>query len=363
MHFVPLLRAKREAQKQIRQHDAAMKPLNSSVLAACYFILVAGTASAEENRVASTTPGLKTNSTPPNQAVREAATRAVRLIDRTSANFLTTRPCFTCHGQTFSAMVLRDARKVGIEIDETNFKRQYLRAFEALGATRLDTMGYALWALDIGQHAPDDKTEAMVEYILNNQKDLGTWKTAVDRPPAEASSFTTTYVALRGLNRYGTAKQRDAIAKRATAVEQWLESANATDTEDQVFRLRLARELKLPSDKVDRFVQKLLGEQDAAGGWVQKPGMKPDAYATGSVLVALREAGGLTDQHSAWNRGLGYLLQTQKPDGSWHVESRAKPIQEYFESGFPHGKDQFISAFATGWATEALLLSLTQERR
>ena len=190
------------------------------------------------------------------------------------------------------------------------------------------------------------------------------WKPTVDRPPAEASNFTTTYVALRGLNRYGTAKQREAISRRATAVAQWLESANAADTEDQVFRLRLAYELKLPSDKVDRFVQKLLSEQDPAGGWAQKQGMKSDAYATGSVLVALHEAGGLSDQHAAWLRGLGYLLQTQKPDGSWHVESRAtKPLQEYFESGFPHGKDQFISAFATGWATEALLMSLRQERR
>jgi len=102
--------------------------------------------------------------------------------------------------------------------------------------------------------------------------------------------------------------------------------------------------------------------QDADGGWAQKRGMKPDAYATGSVLVALHEAGGLSCQHSAWLRGLGYLLRTQEPDGSWHVVSRAKPLQEYFESGFPHGKDQFISAFATGWATEALLMSLAQER-
>lgn len=340
-----------------------MKALKSSVLAACYLIVVVGTASAEENRLASPTSGRTVISTTPNQGVREAATRAVRLIDRTSASFLTTRACFTCHGQTVSAIVLRDARKVGIEIDKTNFQRQYERAFEALGGTRVDTLGYALWALDIGQHAPDDKTEAMVEYILNHQKDLGTWKTTVDRPPAEASSFTTSYVALRGLNRYGNANQREAIARRATAVEQWLESANAADTEDQVFRLRLAYELKLPSDKVDRFVQKLLSEQDAAGGWVQKRGMQPDAYATGSVLVALHEAGGLSDQHSAWLRGLGYLLQTQKPDGSWHVESRAKPIQEYFESGFPHGKDQFISAFATSWATEALLMSLAHSGR
>jgi hypothetical protein len=37
------------------------------------------------------------------------------------------------------------------------------------------------------------------------------------------------------------------------------------------------------------------------------------------------------------------------------VRSRAIPIQPYFESGFPHGRDQFISAAAANWATTALL--------
>jgi N-acyl-D-amino-acid deacylase len=333
------------------------------VLAACYLIAVVSTASAEAKNPASPASGEAAISTTSNPSVRNAATRAVRLIERTSANFLTTRACFTCHTQTLSAMVLRDARKVGFEIDEANFKRQCERALEDLTSTRVDAKGYALWALDIGQHPPDDKTEAIVEYVLNFQKELGTWKPTVDRPPAEASHFTTNYVALRGLNRYGTAKQREAIAVRATAVRQWLESADAADTEDQVFRLRLAYELKLPSEKVDRFVQKLLNEQDIDGGWGQKRGLKSDAYATGSVLVALHDAGGLSRQNSAWLRGLDYLLRNQKPDGSWHVESRVKPLQEYFESGFPHGKDQFISAFATGWATEALLIDLAQDRR
>jgi hypothetical protein len=265
-------------------------------------------------------------------------------------------------------MVLGNARKVGFDIDEANIKRQSERAFELHddlggGGLRVDTVGYALWALDIGQHPPDDKSEAMVEYVLNYQKDLGAWRITVDRPPAEASNFTTNYVALRGLHRYGSAKHREAIATRANAVEQWLESATAADTEDQVFRLRLARELKLPPNTVDRFVQKLVSEQDAEGGWVQMKGMKPDAYATGSVLVALQEAGGLSCEDSAWKRGIDFLLRTQKPDGSWHVETRAKPLQEHFESGFPHGKDQFISAFATGWAAKALLMALEDERR
>jgi len=80
-----------------------------------------------------------------------------------------------------------------------------------------------------------------------------------------------------------------------------------------------------------------------------------------SVLVVLNKAGEISAGHEKWRRGVVYLLKTQQPDGSWHVASRVKPVQEYFESGFPHGKDQFISAFATGWATEALLILLLSE--
>jgi len=36
------------------------------------------------------------------------------------------------------------------------------------------------------------------------------------------------------------------------------------------------------------------------------------------------------------------------------VKSRAPKFQPYFESGFPHGQDQWISAMATGWAAAAL---------
>ena len=115
-------------------------------------------------------------------------------------------------------------------------------------------------------------------------------------------------------------------------------------------------------EKKQPFAQQLLSEQHDNGGWAQRPGMKSDAYATGSVLVALHAAGGVSRDHPSWQRGVDDLLQTQELDGSWHVVSRSEPFQEYFESGFPHGKDQFISAYATGWATTALLLSLREEK-
>jgi hypothetical protein len=38
----------------------------------------------------------------------------------------------------------------------------------------------------------------MVQYLLDYKKELGHWEVTVDRPPAEASHFTTNYVAVRG---------------------------------------------------------------------------------------------------------------------------------------------------------------------
>jgi hypothetical protein len=55
-----------------------------------------------------------------------------------------------------------------------------------------------------------------------------------------------------------------------------------------------------------------------------------------------------------------FLLQAQLDDGSWHVKTRSFPFQPYFESGYPHGPDQWISAMATGFAAAALIDSLPQ---
>ena len=94
---------------------------------------------------------------------------------------------------------------------------------------------------------------------------------------------------------------------------------------------------------------------------VRLTGISSRAYehpADRSALVALHEAGGLPISDAAYQRGLQYLLNTQLDDGSWHIVSRSKPFQPYYESGFPHAKDQFISCAATGWATWAMVLAI-----
>ena len=89
--------------------------------------------------------------------------------------------------------------------------------------------------------------------------------------------------------------------------------------------------------------------------------MESDAYATGTALVALHQAGGRATPEAAYRKGLGYLISAQHEDGSWHVMTRSEPFQKYYESGYPHGKDQFISIAAASWATTALALALPME--
>ena len=103
--------------------------------------------------------------------------------------------------------------------------------------------------------------------------------------------------------------------------------------------------------------RELLALQGEDGGWAQTPHLESDAYATGQVLFTLRQLG-VPVADPALQRGAGFLLRTQQDDGSWHVKSRAMKIQPYFESGFPHGHDQWISTAATAWAAQAIALTL-----
>jgi hypothetical protein len=92
-------------------------------------------------------------------------------------------------------------------------------------------------------------------------------------------------------------------------------------------------------------------------------GIESDAYATGQALTALRLSGFMAPEDEAYRRGSAFLLRTQLADGSWLVRSRSFPFQPYKESGYPHGKDQWISAAGASWATMALSLGDTEALR
>jgi hypothetical protein len=101
----------------------------------------------------------------------------------------------------------------------------------------------------------------------------------------------------------------------------------------------------------------LAGEQRPDGGWSQDGALPSDAYATATALAALHQVAGIPVADPRYQRGVEFLLAAQEGDGSWHVAGRNRPVMLYFESGFPHRKDQFISIAATAWAALALALA------
>jgi len=109
-------------------------------------------------------------------------------------------------------------------------------------------------------------------------------------------------------------------------------------------------------DATQKAMRDLLATQRPDGGWSDLNSMESSAYAAGRSLVALRTAG-LPVTDAAYQRGVQFLLSTQQEDGSWYVKSRAMAFQPYFDAGFPHGFDQWISAAGTSWATMALLMA------
>lgn len=303
-------------------------------------------------------------------AMRAAVSKSLDLIERSSAIAIEERSnCFTCHHTGLPVMTFLTARARGFAIATGNLDAQlrftsrilekgrgnYLQGKGQGGAAFM--AGSALWTLKLGAWTPDATTEAVIEYLIGHQRELPQWKPPSIRPPSEESAFSATYFALESLAAFATAAQRSRADERTASVKRWLEQAAPATTEDRVFRLWSLHAVGSDTQAATRDV---LSIQREDGGWAQLPEMAPDAYATGTALVALHRTGSAKTEDAAFQRGLRWLMENQLADGSWHVATRAKPFQKHFESGYPHGKDQFISITAACWATTALALALPE---
>lgn len=300
---------------------------------------------------------------------RTAAERGIGLIQKGAARYITTQNCFSCHHQSLPMMSVALAQEKGLRIDvaahekQTRFTEAYFlqfidempRGLGVFGAN--DTVGYVLTAFKATQHPRDPITDALGMFLIKRQLSDGSWMVSSTRPPLEGSVFTTTSQALEGLKAYAPkSAAADAAAAREKAM-RWLQTAKPVDTEDRVYQLRAFAEIGDVA-RTAETVGVLRAAQREDGGWSQLPRLKSDAYATGQVLIALNEAGGLATTDPVYQKGLAYLLGTQAPDGSWKVSTRAKPQQTFFDNGDPYGKSQFISFTATNLATTAILRSL-----
>ena len=326
-----------------------------------------------------------TASAKPPASVRVAVERSLPLIQRGTATWNERQRCSACHHHPLmfraTAIALRqgfalDARLLDAQIQRA--RKQTVRfesdANEAL-ASEVAVLSESLrfggdpsfgvpWFLSsfVDARLPfGHDREAL--FLARLQLKGGQWRHGPARVPIQSSDFTATATAVRSLQVYGSPGDRPELNSRIERAVAWLRSATPLTTDDKAFRLFGLHWSKADTPAIRDAVALLRREQRADGGWAQLPGLNSDAYATGMVLVALHEAGNIGIDDPAYQRGVKYLLETQEPDGSWLVHKRAVPINAYFESGFPHGKFQFISYAGTCWATMALSYAVSPTHR
>ena len=304
-------------------------------------------------------------------AIGNAIRKSLPLLGKTGPIFFQKSGCISCHNISLPSLAMVLASERGFAVDETARKENIKAAlasktfFEPKDLMKLDhvpgetmTTGYTLMALAAEKYPGDALTDAMALWSASSQFGDGSWNLPSHRAPIEYSPFTGTALGLRALQLYGPPAKRKGFEVRIAKARQWLEQNKASDNEGRTFRLLGLGWGGAEKKVLNQAVDDLIGNQRADGGWAQLPGLESDAYATGQALYALRIGGGMSPVHATYRKGVSNLLKTQLPDGTWLVHTRSYPVQPYFESGFPHGPDQWISAAATSWATLSLTLAL-----
>jgi hypothetical protein len=194
----------------------------------------------------------------------------------------------------------------------------------------------------------------LARYVKRRQFADGSWHVASHRPPIESSDIAYTALSLRSLQAYGPAPLKVEYARAIQRGAEWLAQAKPKSNEDHVYLVLGLSWAGASRSAIRGAAAALMAQQRADGGWSQIATLPSDAYATGQALTALAQSRTVNPTDAVYEKGVRFLLGTQLDDGSWYVRTRAIPIQPYFDSEFPHGTDQFISAAATNWATMAL---------
>src|SRR6266851_1848147 len=295
-------------------------------------------------------------------ALHAAAQKGLDLLEKTSPTFIRKGGCNSCHSQMLPAAAQAFARSRGIttgetlaqlppEVSEATAERYVEYAIGGGGG--IASLGFEMFANAMAQHPADARLRAKIYFVKGMQQTAGNWRGGGSRPPLTFDDFTTTAFMIHALNTYAAPAEAADTAARIDRARTWLLNARPERTQERAFQVLGLAWSHADRGSIDAAVRGLQTMQRADGGWAQLPALESDAYATGIALFAMYEAR-VPVSHDAYRAGLKYLLSTQAPDGTWHVKTRALPIQPYFESGYPYEHDQWISAAAAAYATLAI---------
>jgi len=321
--------------------------------------------------IAAFTTVTKENKINNQEDIKKAVNKTLPLLQNSSHLFLENAGgCQSCHHQDLTAVSLSLAKEKGFTVNDSALT-EILNSVDTVIRARKDVLAqngdpvaivmssaYQLWALWANKHKSNKLIEMLVKNLMQRQIYDGSWVSPNPRPPLEFYAFSATALMVSALQYYSPPSLKPEIDNRIERARAWMIKTVPENNEERIFQLLGLKWVNGDKNFIAQQAKKLLATQREDGGWSQLPTLESDSYATGQALYALYEIGELRPGDPAYQKGISFLLKTQYEDGSWKVKSRSVPFVPFVENGFPHDKDQFISAAGTNWATMALILAV-----
>lgn len=304
--------------------------------------------------------------------IRDAVTRVIPLMQRSADIWFEKRACGSCHHQGIGTVAMAMLHERGFPVDTAWMRSQAVRSMQMgsnwqervitreMSINQTIGQNYRVFGAMAAGHPETALSRAIAFLMAGEQHTSGRWLSISRRPPLEDSDVTATALGIRTLTFVPLAGREGEFRDRVQRARRWLAAVSPVSTEERTMQLLgLAWAGMSPRD-LQPYAAALRAGQREDGGWAQVGSRASDAYATGQALTVLMQVARMPARDAVVQRGLRYLLSTQQADGTWRVSTRRtmQPGLPYFETGFPHGKDQFISYAGSAWALMALASSL-----
>jgi ankyrin repeat protein len=320
--------------------------------------------------------------THPTRTATEAVQTSLKLVQYSMQQFNKRTGCISCHQEGLGRIATGAARDRGFLLDPEVERAQRERiegAVNSMGPLHTQALqdpeamknvplieidavatgdSWLLAGMAAHKQPQTASAGAMALVLARQQGPDGNWHFAAPRVPMQSSLFSVTALSLKSIVDYAPRSSAAEVTDRVGRAKTWLMTTPAKTNEDRSFRLLGLKWAGASDQESRKAVAELRAEQRPDGGWAQLPTLQSDAYATGQALYALKICGDLAVTDPVYTTGVQFLLRTQDQDGSWFVNKRATPGNNYFDAGFPHGESQYSSFNGTCWAMLALLQTI-----
>jgi Squalene-hopene cyclase C-terminal domain len=281
--------------------------------------------------------------------------------------------CASCHHAALVLWALREGKQRGHAVDEptlaelTKWTIAYgdgsnlmLKPPEKHAHVKVMNLYAVLLALafEAGGGPADgtrDALKALLTKIKADQSKDGPWEIWPEPGPKLPLCGASAEV-MSALATLALLPDPDGKAARDKSL-QWLSARPPEDdAQADAIRLILWRRAGRPSEQSQPLIKRILGRQNADGGWSQTRERASDGFATGQALYALIESG-VPAGDPAIQKAQIFLATTQRPDGSWEIITRVAPPGQKATHNVP------INGAGTAWATLGLMRTVPAKKR